>query len=228
VRVYPKWYELLTAFKLIDSAEEWDTLQKHAEEMASGNFNILTHAICFTVVSEPPACERKLIYWNNYHTFASDVYFEERIEPSDIGQLGQVLEPEDRGREIDALDLRAASFFMKSCGGSYNLGLVVPDWWWDKTRDSCPKPIEEFRISPTGQVEVTLARISYPEFDFYCRRERWNRHYEKRTVKRLSDLRDKQRDKFGWRREDHRVSDIPIEWPESLEHKYFRLEHRHI
>ena len=229
VLVFPKWYELLTDFKLIDSGEQWDALQKHAEKMPflQSSVSILTHAVCFTVVRELTASEGRLIYWNLRHDFSSDVDCEEPIEPRDM----QDLEPEVRERDFGGLDLRGVSFFMRSRGGAnYDLGLIVPDSWWAKNRKSCPKPIEEDQLHDRGQVRLALAKIPSKEFDYFYWKPaepwEWNKRYDK-ARRELGDLRDKQLGKSGWKREEHDVR-YRSKWPESLEHKYFRLEHRGI
>jgi len=220
VRVYPKWFEILNDFKLIKNPEEWHAIQNTFEELPSAEYRVLRNGVCFTVVHQSEDFERTLIYSDNWRTFFSEVDFEEEMRPIKI---------EEREQRLARLFEYYVRFLMKSGDKGYNLGIIVPDWWWDEVKASCPTPLEEDKDYPTGQVKLILATISFREFDLYWEpMERSISFYEK-TAKQIRDRRDEQRKKLGWKAVEHPdLSELSIAWPDSIEHKYFNVEHRAI
>jgi hypothetical protein len=218
VRVVGKWHELLTDFHLTDKREEWHLIRRSIEEMPFTDYRVLLNGICFTVVNQSEDFERTLVYSNDRRSFASDVDFEEPMIT--IEREHGILADDPLFRRDDVL------LFVKSGWDGYNLGIIVPDWWWGEVKASCPKPMEESKDSSTGRVELILATISYREFDCYWQpAERGSAFYFK-TEKQIRDRTDGQRNKFGWMKVER--PDIPGIWDVSIEHKYFTVEHRAI
>lgn len=73
----------------------------------------------------------------------------------------------EREHEIPMLSKYDVRFFVKFSGDGYNLGIIVPDWWWDKVKASCPKPTKQDRDYLTGRIELILTTISYREFELH-------------------------------------------------------------
>jgi hypothetical protein len=225
VRVDPNWYDLLMDFKLTSKPEDWQAIRKSFEESPSTEYRVLRNGICFTVVHQSEDFERTLIYLDNHQTFVSEVDLQEELEPIRI-------EPEDKlEREFGRLNKSDVRLFVRFGGDGYNLGIRVPRRWWDKMKTSCPKPMEEHADHPTGQVDLVLATISYREFDLYWEPVQWSSTFYDKTAKQLRSRRDEQRTRFDWKTIEHDSdlgSELGIDWPESIEHKYFTVEHRAI
>jgi hypothetical protein len=209
VHVYPNWHQLLTDFHLIDKPEDWGETEKSFEALPSTDYRVLRNGVRFTVVHQAEDSGRTVIYSDSNRVFVSRVDFLEKMEPLRIRhpQL-----PPTKYYE-------GPYFFVKSTKVGYALGIEVPDWWWREVKASSPAPVKEQRG------ELTLATISYREFDRYWKPVKWSRAFEKQ----IKDRRDDQRNTLGWKptveRQDEGES---IQWTESIEHKYFRLEHRAI
>ncbi len=201
LRVHANWYDLLIDFKLIGKPEDWQAIQKNFEGLPSTEYSAT------------------LIYSNNHRTFVSEVDFEEDMDPIRI-------EPTNRFGEPNKCDVR---FFMRFGRDGYNLGIRVPNRWWDQVKASCENPINEDNDYATGQVELFLATISYREFDLYWEPVEWSSTFYEKTAKRIRDRRDEERKKFAWKKVEHAdIRELSIDWPESIEHKYFNVEHRAI
>lgn len=221
VRVYPKWYDLLTDFKLIDKPEEWHAIQKSFEGLPTTEYRLLRNGIYFTVVHQSEDFERTLIYSGNHRVFVSEVDFEEDVEPLRI-------EHANRFGEANKCDIR---LIIKSRAHGYDLGIRVPGRWWDQVKASCPKPMKADADYPTGQIDLILATISYWEFDLYWEPVEWSSTFYDKTAKRIRARRDELRQKLGWKAVEHDSDlgvELGIDWPESIEHEYFNVEHRAI
>ena len=221
VRVDPNWYDLLIEFKLIDKPDAWHAIQKSLKDLPSSEYRVIRSGICFTVVHQSEDFERTLIYLDNHQTFVSEVDLQEDVEPLRI-------ESTDRFGEPNKCDVH---LFVRLGGDGYNLGVRAPGWWWKEVKASCPKPIKEVADHPTGQVDLILAVISYREFDLYWEPVVWSSTFYDKTAKQIRSQRDEQRNKFGWKAIEHDSdlgAELGIDWPESIEHKYFNVEHRAI
>lgn len=221
VRIDPNWYDLLIDFKLIDKPEEWHAIQKSFEGLPTTEYRVLRSGICFTVVHQSEDFERTLVYSDNHRAFVSEVDFEEDVEPIRVEHTNPFGEP-------NTCDVR---LFMKSGGHGYNLGIRVPGRWWDQVKGACPKPIKEIDNHPTGRVELILATISHREFDLYWEPVEWSSTFYDKTAKQIRGRRDEQRQKLGWKTIEHDAdlgAELGIDFPESIEHKYFNVEHRGI
>jgi hypothetical protein len=121
---------------------------------------------------------------------------------------------------------------MKAGGGppgvaGYNLGIRVPDWWWEEVKGLCPTAFEGDRDYP--YVELVLATISYSEFLLYWEPADGDYASYSKTASRIRELRDEHRRTLGWKPGEHPdLLDLEIRWPESIEHKYFYVEHREL
>lgn len=215
------WYDLLLDFKLISKPEEWHTLRESFETLPSTEYRVLRNGFCFTIVNQSEDFERTLIYANHHQAFVSEVDFQAELD-------GVRAEPEGEfDRAFRRLSKSDVHVFLKFGGEGCNLGLRVPSSWWDRMKGSCPRPLKEDQDHPCGRVNLVLAVISYREFDLYWERE-WNSKFEK-TVTEIRSRRDEERRKFGWKTTTHEYdSELAIDWPESIEHKYFDVEHRAI
>jgi hypothetical protein len=224
VQIWPNWFRLLADFKIIESDTEWEKVSQSLEKTPSGEYRILRSGLRYTVLNER---ERgSLVYWNNHHVFQTGIDLWEDLAPVGI-------EPDEEHEELERvmsiLNDRGGKapiqFFcklglidLKTVG--YLLGFIVPDWWWEKNRSACPKPIQEDRgkVPLTGQVKITVAVIPYSEFLAY--EGTWN--------ERASLKLDQECEQFGWKREERDTEDRLLGAPESIKHNYFTVEHREI
>ncbi len=221
VRVDPNWYQLLLDFKLISQPEEWHAIQSAVAELPISEYSVLRNGLCFTIIRQTEDFERILIYRDNRQVFVSEVDFQEDMNSVKI----------KREHSIPGLREYNVRFMMKFGGDGYNLGIIVPDWWWDEVKAMCPTPLKQDQDYPTGQVELILARISYREFDLYWEPVEWSSTFYEKTSKQIRERRDEHRKKLGWKTVDHDSdlgAELGIDWPESIEHKYFNVEHRAI
>jgi len=85
IRVSPKWFELLTDFKLINKPEEWDEIEASFKDTPALEYRILRDGIFLTIVQQSEDFERTLIYWNNHRCFVSDVDFEDHEQRNKFG-----------------------------------------------------------------------------------------------------------------------------------------------
>jgi hypothetical protein len=214
VWVSPKWSDLLTDFKLIGRPEEWPEIEKAVRQEPLTEYRVLRSGIRFTIVRESSDLQESLIYWDNDRRFVSEVGFGQEISPIKTTH-GDVL------------------LIVRFQGDGYALGIYVPIPWWEEVKTSCPKPLEEFIDSGRGRIELILTTVSDREFDVY-REPVWNRRHSidkgRGWWEQIEATRAEQRNKFGWKKVEH--PEIPelghVDWPESLEHKYFNLEHHEI
>jgi hypothetical protein len=118
---------------------------------------------------------------------------------------------------------------MKFGSEGYDLGLRVPDWWWQQAKPSCAAPMKEEKDYTTGTVELVLATISALEFDLYWEPVVWSSTFFNKTANQIRSRRDKQRQKFGWIAiPAEEVPGLSVNRPDSIKHKYFSVEHRGI
>ena len=222
VRVVPKWLPLLTDFRLISNKEEWWGILKSLEALPASEQSVLRWGVFFTVIQQSEDFERTLIYLNHHRSFASKVDYHVQIETLKM----------DRDASEGYKRDWTPGFFMERKPDGYALGLRVPDWWWEKMKYSCPTPIKEEKDYACGQVELTLTFVPYREFDLYSESSDWHDNsltVNQKTVKKIMVARDEQRAKFNWKcvtREND--SELRIDWPEAIEHKYFDVEHNEI
>lgn len=221
VRVVPKWLPLLVDYKLIGNEEEWWSILKSLETLPVAEHGLLRWGVFFTVIQQSEDFERTLVFMNHHRSFASKVDYHENIEHLKM----------DRNASEGYKRNWTPRFFMVRKPDGYALGLRVPDWWWERAKYSCPSPLEEQKDYACGQVELTLTVVPYKEFDVYLESSDWHNNPtdSERTVKKIVAARDEQRAKFKWKCDTRQNdSELRIDWPEAIEHKYFHVEHNEI
>ena len=225
VRVDPNWYDLLNDFKLINAIDAWPAVRKFSEELPANEYSVVRSGVCFTVVQQSEDFERTLIYSNNHRTFVSEVDLEENVEPLRIGGTDDISRAMGEPSKCDVC------LFVRFGADGYKLGIRVPSRWWNEVKALCPKPMDEDADYPTGRVNLILAIISWREFDLYWEPAVWSSTFFEKTAKEIRKRRDEQRSKLGWKTIEHDAdlgAELGIDWPESIEHKYFSIEHRAI
>src|SRR5271157_1481466 len=108
---------------------------------------------------------------------------------------------------------------------SLDLGIEVPDGWWDRVRGSCAVPARVDSHDETHFVSLILGTIPLSEFAVYRDFGDWpTSEYICKTRPRLRKRRDAALQKFGWleeKQEDGRQ-------PTTIWHKYFTVRHHAI
>jgi hypothetical protein len=225
VSVSPDWYQLLTDFHLIDNPEEWGVHDRIArtcppkflEALPANEYRVLRDGIFFTVLQQSEDFQEPgLIYWNGLHVFKSKPVFRGTMEP-----------------------ITKADFFVATSGDGYNLGIIVPYWWWNEVKASCPTPVTEARDVFPEKVALTLATIPYLWLDLHYGNRQKNVEPLERPSRPLEELsqtlfykymgqlsdripqRDDQLKKLGWKADGR--------WPqEDISHRYFWVSRREI
>jgi len=219
INVHPRWPKIFTDFKLIDQPEDWDVIGKFIDGLDPEYRGALS-GVSLTVITQSEDFKSTLIFRSNSHVFESRVDFQGIVAP--IKNARYPTGP--------LLFCDVVCFFMKSDARGYALGIKVPHWWWEEVRGTCPKPMEEERVYDTGTVKLTLAILSDREFDVYwqpVKQESWAALGGR--TKRQNALRDDQRREFAWTQVRARgEGEPPVNWPESIEHKYFEVNHEEI
>lgn len=223
VRVSPKWWEILSDFKLVNSPEEWRSIVESVDQ--SPAYHPLRDGILFSVVQQSEDAERILVYSHDHKGFLSEIRFREDIDPIKIRR-------EDPAKFAGFSEHERVFVFWRPSGGGYALELYLPAWWWAKTKKICPVPIEEEEDYATGCVKLVLARLSYREFDLYWEPTKWSNNFYSRTVPQIRLRGDEQRRIHGWTAIQHEKPEFPSflsnDWPDCIEHKYCDVEHRAI
>lgn len=196
VRVDPKWHEILSDFKLIATSDDW-------ERVKTAVYGVLPYGFSFTVLQQSE--ENQLIFCPDPRgQFLSEVRFCHEICPIEFDQAPKKLR-----------------VFMEWRGDGYDVGIIVPEKWWDTVKADCPKPMEEDSREMWYEAKLTLARISRAEFSWYrqpqCGEDDgYEDRYEAWSDGVISK-RDEFRAKLGW-----------VEGTYSLAHKYFEIQHKQI
>jgi hypothetical protein len=222
VTVTPKWFELVTDFKIIAGPNEWQGIQEYCSSLDRTEYSVLRDNIRFTVLQSEDY-DRQLLHRSTtpYHG-----YFSTKIDcEEDMNPL--TLETDEHIERM--FGKHVPGFFMKSGADGYNLGISVPDRWWDKVKASCPETLNVNQKHTTGMVELTLATIPYSEFDVYWWPTEYDGSFYDSALPRIRSRIDEQRKKCGWGTIKHsEIPELPIHYPDLIEHKYFTVEHRTI
>src|SRR5271167_1969660 len=125
LRILPKWREILTDFKLMPSPEEWKAVQESCGSANSREFSVFCDALRFSVLRPLSQTEESLIYLNSYKTFIGEVDLLEDLDP-----VAAIKEDE----RLDILRKQKVRLFVKWAIDGYQIGLELPDWWWDKNK----------------------------------------------------------------------------------------------
>lgn len=206
VRVFPEWQQILTDFKLITTPHDW-------EEIKPAIYDAVPYGISYTVLQRSDDHQSQIIFRaERKDGFVSEVNFCDEVAPIEFEDVPKTLR-----------------LFMKSRGDRYDLGIIVPQKWWDRVKGGCPKPVREASGERWYEAELTLAALSYIEFDWYWQPEggaspgttfRGDPQYYlyEEWRQKITSQRDKQRVEFGW--EEGKYGGIV--------HSYFELQHRRI
>jgi hypothetical protein len=218
--VSPNWVKILTDYKLIKSPEEWYAIENSFQSKPFDDYDVLRHGIVLTILQQSQLYDQFLVYSDYHHSFKSRIDYVEDMKGV------RIQHDKDRlflGKES------SVRFFVKFGGDGLNIGLCVPDWWWAKVKDSCPKPIRTENDHPTGQVLLFLGILSFRDFDLYWWPPEYDAKFYEKTVPAITKLRDEFRDKFKWKEIPHPdVPELAIDWPDSIENEYIKVEHREI
>lgn len=249
VRLLPNWYQILSDFKILRNVEEWHSVLKSIERFPPSRYCVVRNCISFTVLQAAEECRHPLIFWNSERAFTTDLTFSHELEPILLSRkdnavklvvekdgrflVDDILQPSLLETYVNEFALLSVSgnyqiqFFMKSCVEGYDLGIGIPDWWWQQMKDSCPAPEKEHRDDVTGYVELVLARIALCDLDCYWEPVPRDIDFHLTIVPKMKERREQLRRKLGWKTiPQPDTPEMPLHWPEAIEHKYFRMEHR--
>lgn len=229
VSVVPKWEALLSDFRVLKTHEEWDSLWKAleaVEQTSPDKYNALRKGVTYTVLQQSEDGESLLIYRNDYQTFTTEVDFRDDLTPRGSDGMPAQVWPSTDITFFISFGYQDSSLPTPYRGiAGHDLGIDVSDEWWESTRAMCPKPLDEQKDHSTGRIRLTLARISFREFDLYWDPVPWSSDYVNKAAPKIRAIRDEQRKTLGWVSNDY---DIPGVYLESIEHKYFSVDHRPI
>jgi hypothetical protein len=218
IRVYPKWHEILTDFKLIQSPEEWQTTCESSGSVTSREFSVFRDAVWFSVLRLQSESQETLIYLNIYKTFVGAVDIIEDLDPVAITKDDEQFEP---------LRTQRVRFFANSGSDGYQLGLEVPVWWWDVNRASCPTITSEKKNWMCGTVRIVLATLPYREFDVYWDPLDVADIWDSKFGAKVHKTKDEYRRKFEWVESEPGPDDVPIPWTE-INNRYFDVHHKQL
>lgn len=211
VRIDPKWESILLDFHLIGSLAGWELIKEEV-------WKALPLGFAFTVLRESPEFNEKLIFRANGHanSFASEADFSEEIEVIKF--------TENRFFRLRVFARWAAS--------GYELGITVPDKWWERIKADCPHPVRESSGNEFCEIELILGIIPDAEFASYLEpaedrivhpkpfkatQQRYD--YEGRR-KRMATSQQEGRTKEGWSE-----SELYKGGPKIIENSYFTVRH---
>jgi hypothetical protein len=202
VRIDPRWEQLLCDFHLIGKAEEWDQVKESV-------WAAQPYGFCCTVLQEEQDGENGLIYRGpKLGEFAGILEFCDVITPIQFGE----------GEAPCKLRI-----FMKPGVDCYDLGIIVPEKWWNRVKTSCPSPIEEKSGEMWYESELTLARIPHAEFAWYRQPQRAAGSEYDQWSQEITSERCAERNRCGGK--DCELSEG---WPQRIEQVYFEVQHKPI
>ena len=215
VRICPQWHEILTDFKLVQSTDEWLTVQESVNSRERQSFSVFHDALWFSILRLPSQTESSLIYLNSFKTFVGEVNLLEDLDP-----IAAIKEDEQN----EFLRKQKVRFFVKGKLDGYELGLEVPDWWWEKHKASCPPVIAEEKLHMFGMTKIAVAVLPYSEFAVYWDMIDWNSKF----IEGVHKNQDDQRKKFHWAasKQDDDVF-LRAPWTE-IRNKYFEVHHKEV
>lgn len=236
VGIRPRWYEIVTDFKLISEPEEWRAILETLRKLPSTEYCILRDGVRFSVLHEDNevddflGSERALLFLGHQHEFSTEIDRAEFMDPIKIEYQSRSDVSTDILKGIHGDESSRSyvpQFFVKyglPGGGGLKLGLIVPDWWWERKKVICPEAVHETTDHLTGQVELVLAEIPPSEFDGYHQLVWWGNPFLRPP--NSFARREEERTKLGWKAVEHsHNSEMRVRWSDSIEHKYFTLYH---
>jgi len=214
VRIDPKWEQILLDFHLIGSLAEWESMKKDV-------WGDLPHGFAFTVLRYSEDSDEMLVYQaseQNVLPFESDVEVCRKIKIIEF-------------KENRFFHLRV---FVERTGSGYELGIIVPEEWWEGVKANCPHPVRESSGNEFYQVKLILALIPEAEFAWYLRPEQRigpghiskadpQRYVYEEWRKQIASSQQEERTRWGWSR-----SELYEGGPEIIENSYFTLRHETI
>jgi hypothetical protein len=227
VWVAPRWEGILLDFKLINSSEEWSSISESVRSSGRFSilrdgitFTVVQQG--WDSATKLPKRDRDhhagwqevgdfdagineehppLIFWNQQDAFGTKFRFSEDMAPIQF-------EP------VKPWQGHSAFFFMAlHCEyaenprgkkyrpgvlGSFDLGLSVPKFWWERVKDSCPAPLRVDSKPDSASVSITLAALPLSEFYIYRIPERERDEYRSEAEPYLRRRREENRAKLGW------------------------------
>lgn len=225
VRIIPKWYELLSDFKLISSKDEWHHLCEEAAKVPTSEYSVFRSGFSFTVIERPSGegLLPGLTYWDNRAAFMSELEFSESIVAVKDESIVPRMEKQHPLFNHPEWSQLPELYFKWGVGG-YELGMEVQLEWWEKHCKSGEigelAKIKSHKDHLCGITWLEIATLPYSEFGIYYdvsvdRIEEWEK------------ARNKQLEANGWKRKDSGDSEIRDPWSH-VENKYFIVLHRWI
>jgi hypothetical protein len=209
VRIDPKWEQILLDFHLIGSLAEWESIKK-------GVWGDLPFGFAFTVLRGSSDPFEMLIYEPSEHNvrpFKSEVEICRRIEAIKF-------------EENRFFPLRV---FAQWTAGGYELGIIVPEEWWDGVEATCPRPVRKSSGNEFYDVKLILAMVPLTEFARYLEPEhgigpghifkadpQWYVYEEWR--RQVATSQQEGRTRWGWSE-----AELYEGGPRIIEHSYFTV-----
>ena len=217
VRVRPKWHQILTDYRILES-DDWEKLQESMNAAKLSEDHIFRAGVLFTVVNQSADGERLLVYRGPSLGFVSEIDWTLDLSPA-MFQLGE----RNRPRLMKSSDV---DFFIKQSGDGYGIGITVPHNWWENVKASCPTPAFEKRNHPCGTVDLAIAVLPYAEFGIYWDPIDYSDNFDKRVWAAV----DSARKKYNWKLEEENdpLPELRIKWAKVIDHKYFEVDHNSI
>ncbi len=236
-----QWYRLASAWRLYEdrTADE----NRQTPFAAVSEHRVLRNGISFTVLEPSDTFGEPLVYSESKPHFRKSLRFEEIVgavgiveqlarHPSGIpdmqrpGTFAVELRGEAADDEIEEAkagpwpDPVFRVFFIMDQGpNGYDLGLSVPENWWQTVKDACPDPIS-VRPASGNFVELVLATVPNLEFAWYHHPIRRDSRLHRRWFKRVLGRSEEERARMGWGKPK-----IEAGSHSAIEHRYFHVSH---
>jgi hypothetical protein len=234
-----QWHLLASAWRLYEdrTADE----NRQTPFAAVSQHRVLRNGISFTVPEPSDTFGEPFIYSESKPHFRKSFRFEEmlgaihikarypaspegipdvRSFPTFSVDIGTDGDKEVQAPFLPVPDLKYRVFLTMDQGpNGYELGLSVPEGWWETVKDACPNPIT---VKPASGnfAGLVLATVPNLEFAGYHHPIRIESRLYKKWFRKVLDEHQKERARLGWREADSGV----IRHRE-IEHKYFYVSH---
>lgn len=171
VSFFPKWYELLTDFKLIKGEEDWKRLCEAEHKIPASKFNVFKQGFSFTVI-KPPSEDGLLpglAFWNNQKVFLAELELSEPVIEQDDGLTFRHGEKHEFFEHPSWAGLPHVVFRWGAHG--YEIGLEVQGRWWEeRCKSGDLKELAKIKDDPDhrcGTTRLVIATLPYSEFAVY-------------------------------------------------------------